>query len=249
MRIGSIHHFTLVVLATTVVYVFLTSCKGEESGSLQLSFQLGSGKSCDEFGIDRVLAVLNNDDEEYEEREDCDKGEIRFNDVAPGSYTVKLFGYDSDNKPVKDSEPQKTTIKSGETTTIETPIRLLDAPAKLLVGWDFDFSDCKKEGIGGFYITAYSSDGSDVLFEEKEIPCDFELYEEDDKYHLIPDDERDLKGDDFGEVEIQPYDVNSAPLGDPIAFTFDSPGPGGVIRLSLYCDDTGCTGSGEPDSD
>ncbi len=248
MRICSIHRFILTVLTTAIACVFLASCKGEESGSLQLSFQLGSGKSCDEFGIERVEAILTNDGDDYDETVSCDKGEIRFNDVEPGTYNLKLFGYDSDRVAVKDSESQKTTVKSGETTTIEQSIRLLDSPAKLKVRWDFDFSDCKTEGIGGFYITAFSSDGSDVLFDQQNTLCDSEP-DDDDGYHTIPDPDRDLKGDDFGEVEIQPYDANSAPLGDAITFTFDSPGPGGEIKLSLSCDDTGCVSSGEPDDD
>ncbi|MBN1653830.1 MAG: hypothetical protein JXA30_08645 [Deltaproteobacteria bacterium] len=246
MLIRTIQQAILVVFAVGVANPFLASCKGEESGSLQLSFQLGSGKSCDEFGIERVKAFLTDSGEEYDESVDCDKGEIRFNDVEAGTYRLKLFGYDADKAAVKDSEEEETTIKSGKTTTIETPIRLIDAPVTLKLRWDFEFSDCKKAGLGGFFITAFSSDGSDVLFDGQDILCNSNTVD-DDGYHTIPDEGRDLKGNNFGEVEIQPYDANSAPLGEAIRFVFDSPGPGGEIRLSLSCDDTGCRGSGEPD--
>jgi len=245
----SIHRFPLVVFAASIVCVLVTNCKGEESGSLQVSFQLGSGKSCGEFDIERVEAVLTNNDSDYDETVNCDKGEIRFNDVEPGTYDLRLFGYDSNSAAVKSSILQEATIKAGETTMIEKPIPLLDAPAKLKIRWDFEFSDCETEGIGGFHVTAFSGGGSDILFENRDIACDSKPDDDDGKYHTVPDEDRDLKGDDFGEVTIQPYDVNSADLGDAINFSFDNPGPGGEIKLSLSCGDTGCIGSGKPDDD
>jgi hypothetical protein len=241
----------VIVLTTVLAALLLASCNNDEKGSLQLSFQLGSGKSCTAFSIKKVAAVLVSKEKDqgdsYEEKVNCSDGEIRFSDIPSGSYTIKLYGYDSKNVAVKDSEPQDVTVKAGKTVTIETSIRLLDAPAVLKVGWNLGLSSCKLAQIGGFSITAYNADGSDILFEDKKVACtDSNI--DDEGYHVIPDEDRDLKGDNFGEVDIQPYDTNSEPLGDPIQFTFDSRGPGGVIELLLTCDKTGCEGSGEPEN-
>ena len=51
----------------------------------------------------------------------------------------------------------------------------------------------------------------------------------------------------LGEAQVQPLDVNGTAVGDPVTFTFDSPGPGGKVKLSLSCDDAGCQGNGEAD--
>jgi hypothetical protein len=239
----------VVIVLTTVLAVLLSaSCQYEEKGSLQLSFQLGSGKSCKEFGIKKVEALLvSKDESEYSEKVDCGDGEIRFTDIPAGTYSLKLYGIDSHNAAIKDSETQDATIKGGQTLTIETPIVLLDAPAILKVGWDLGLSNCKSSEIGGFSITAYNSDGSDILFKNKKIDCDSDSNVDEDNYHIVPDEGRDLKGNDFGEVDIQPYDTNSEPLGDSIHFTFDSPKPGEEIKLLLDCDKTGCEGSGVPE--
>lgn len=250
MRVYHIHRYQTIrkiIISLLPLGLWMMGCNNsdEEGGSLQLSYQLGSGKDCDELDIKRVTAVLN--DDEYREEVACDKKEIRFNDVEPGTYTLQLFGFDSDNDAVMDSEPQEDIkITAAKTLTIDTPIRIVDAPARLKLRWDFEFSDCKDSGLGGFRITAFTADGSDVLLTQS-ISCEFDSID-DDGYHILPDPDRELKGNDFGEVSIQPLDSNDTELGEPIAFVFEeSPGPGGVVKLSLECGDTGCTGSGEPD--
>src|SRR5258708_954881 len=70
---------------------------------------------------------------------------------------------------------------------------------------------------------------------------------DDGQYRTVPDIERELSGDELGEVDVQAYDKDAIGIGQPITFTFDAPGAGGAVKLSLNCDAGGCKGTGAAD--
>jgi hypothetical protein len=220
---------------------------GMEPGVMVVPFELGNGRSCDMLRVRTVRAELDSGD--FVEEVDCEVGTLRFNLLVPGSYEVVLYGLDGEDVPIMDSleaGPHVVTVIGDGTTVVADPaIQLTSAPARLLLRWDFGFGSCGSAGVDSFGITAWRQDGSERLL-DTDIPCELEG-EGRDQYRAVPDLERELSGDELGEVEIQPYDDNGVPIGEPIVYAFDAPGAGQRVKLSMSCDDGGCDGSGVPD--
>jgi hypothetical protein len=222
---------------------------GERPGVMVVPFELGNARECGTLGVRSVRAVVDGGD--FVEEVDCDAGMIRFNLMMPGTYRVALYGLDERGVPVMDSlavGPHEITVIGDGTTVVADPaIQLTAAPARLLLRWDFGFGSCESTGVTSFGVTAWREDGSELLL-DTEIPCNLQG-EGREQYRLVPDLERELSGDEVGEVEIQPYDGNGVAVGDSVTYLFAAPGPGQGVRLSLSCDDGGCEGSGQPDWD
>jgi hypothetical protein len=218
-----------------------------KAGVLVVPFELGNHKSCEELGITDVRAEL--DDGFLQEEVRCDAGEIRFDDLEPGAYQVKLFGLDADGFAAMDSvESGERVVRvpgDGNTVVADPAVVLSAAPAHLQLRWDFGFGSCGSASVKHFGIDAWRVDGSELLLQQK-LDCGM-AGEGDDQYRLVPDPERQLGGDQLGEVSVQAYDENDFAIGEPVLFTFEAPGAGREVNLSLACDESGCTGSGEPD--
>lgn len=219
----------------------------DTSGVLVVPFALGNRKSCEELGITGVRVEL--DDGAYVEEAECDAGEVRFSMVPEGRYDLVAYGLDERGVGVMDSlatGPMPVDVIGDRTTVVVQPaVTLTAAPAKLLLRWELGFGSCESARMGGFTVSAWRADGSELLM-ESEVACDMPG-EGAQQYRLVPDVGRELSGDAVGEAQVQPFDVNDLAMGDPITYTFDSPGPGGKVKLSLSCDDGGCQGSGEAD--
>ncbi|MDD9936535.1 MAG: hypothetical protein OXT09_23190 [Myxococcales bacterium] len=228
----------------------LLGCGGDEqpeAGVLVVPFELGNRKDCTELGVVAVRAEVNGG--ERSEEADCDAGMVRFDLLMPDTYEVSLYGLDVDDVEIMDSleaGPHEMHVVGGGTTVVaDPPLKLTASPAKLKMRWDFGFGTCDSAGVASFAITAWRQDGSELLL-ETEVPCDMDG-EGRDQYRTVPDLERELSGDELGEVDVQPYDVHGLPVGDPMTFSFDAPGAGRSVRLSITCDAAGCDSSGQPD--
>jgi hypothetical protein len=228
----------------------LAGCGGEdapEAGVLVVPFELGNQRDCSDLGVVAVRAEI--DGGERSEEADCEAGNVRFDLLMPDSYEVALYGIDLDGVAIMDSletGPHVMHVVGDGTTVVADPaLKLTASPAKLKLRWDFGFGTCDSAGVASFAITAWRADGSKLLL-DTEIPCDMEG-EGREQYRTVPDLDRDLSGDEVGEVGVQPYDVNGLPLGDPMTFIFDAPGAGRSVQLSIACDGGGCEGSGRPD--
>jgi hypothetical protein len=228
----------------------LAGCASEEAertGVLVVPFELGNQRSCEELGIVAVRAEL--DDGDFVEESDCAAGQVRFAHLMPARYEVVLYGLDDDDVAVMDSlanGPQGIHVVGNDTTVVFDPaLGLTSAPAKLALRWSFGFGTCEGAGIEGFSIAAWRADGSALLM-ESDLPCEMPG-EGRDQYRAVPDLDRELSGEELGEVEIQAHDAKGFPIGQPATFAFSAPGAGGEVELSLECSTSGCTGNGAPD--
>ena len=219
----------------------------DTSGVLVVPFALGNHKACDELGVTAVRIAL--DDGEYSEEAPCDEGQVRFTGVPSGRYDLIAYGVDERGVPVMDSlatGPLAVDVIGEHTTiVIEPAVTLTAAPAKLLLRWELGFGSCESANLDGFQVSAWRADGGELLM-ESEVSCGMPG-DGAQQYRLIPDEMRQLSGEAVGEAQVQPLDVNGVAVGDPVSFTFESPGPGGKVKLSVSCDESGCQGSGQAD--
>jgi hypothetical protein len=245
MRTGPTKHHWGVLLM--VAALGCGSADESDMGVLVVPYELGNARDCAALGIVSVRAELDGGD--YTQETDCEAGEVRFNLLEPGRYDVVVYGLDEDGVAVMDSLATGTDaidVVGSRTTVIFDPaIQLTAAPAQLALRWEFGFSSCEAAAIERFGVSAWRSDGSELLM-MTEVNCSLPG-EGRDQYRIVPDADRELSGDELGEVEIQPYDVHDLPIGDAVVFGFDAPGPGRTVRLSLSCDIGGCEGSGVAD--
>jgi hypothetical protein len=241
---------TVLIECCLGVLLAVAGCTGDggfDTGVLVVPYELGNARDCESLGVVSVRAEL--DDGNYAEETDCEAGQVRFNLLDPGRYDVVVYGLDEQGVAVMDSLAHGTTaidvIGSGTTVIVDPGVRLTAAPARLKLRWEFGFGSCEAASIERFGVSAWRSDGSELLM-TGEVSCALPG-EGRDQYRLVPDEARELSGDEFGEVEIQPYDRHGLPVGEPVVFGFDSPGPGREVRLSLSCGVGGCEGSGLAD--
>lgn len=220
---------------------------GPKAGVLVVPFTLGNERSCEELGVVSVRAEL--DDGSYVETADCDAGKVRFELLMPGTYEVSVYGLDREGVEVVDSLESGlvnvTVVGEGTTVVAEPSLQLTASPAHLLVRWDFNFGSCDSASIDTFALGAWRGDGSKLLLDTR-MPCDMTGHGP-GLYREVPDLDRDVSGEELGEVNVQPVDEHGIEVGKPVKFTFKSPGAGRFVKLTLACDDGGCDGTGEPD--
>lgn len=226
------------------------ACGGKQdpkAGVLVVPYELGNHRDCSSLGVKVVRAEL--DDPMYVEEALCDSGEIRFEQVPPGSYHVRLFGIDHSGVAVMDSlqagDVPVNVVGDGTTVVADPAIMLTAAPARLSLRWNFGFGTCDSAGVDRFAITAWRSDGSALLLDTA-VSCKL-AGQGADQYRSVPDRDRQLAGDEVGEVNVQPLDKNGVEMGKPSTFNFAVPGPGHNVMLSVTCTEGGCKGTGAPD--
>jgi hypothetical protein len=224
----------------------ILSGSNKKQGSLVVPFELGNHKDCASLNVVTVRAEL--DGGMVAKEVNCGAGTVRFDGVAPGTHDVILYGLDKDDVKIMDSlagGPLSVAIEDGKTEVVDPPAALTLAPAKIVLRWDFGFASCGSASIETFRTTAWRTDGSEQLLQTS-VKCSSSGTGE-GQYRDVPDQGRDLSGDELGEVEVQPVSGTPADVGAPVKFTFDPPGPGREIKLSLICTEKGCEGSGQPD--
>lgn len=238
-------------LAIAMALLGAAGCAEDEaqdtSGVLVVPFALGNRKSCEDLGVTGVRVEL--DEGAYVQEANCDAGEVRFSRVPEGRYELVAYGLDERGVGVMDSlaaGPLPVDVIGDRTTVVLEPaVTLTAAPARLLLRWELGFGSCESAHLGGFTVSAWRGDGSELLMESA-VDCDMPG-EGAHQYRVVPDEARELSGDAVGEAQVQAFDVYDFAMGDPVTFTFESPGAGGKVKLSLSCDEGGCEGTGEAD--
>lgn len=229
---------TLAIAALASVGV--SGCADEGPGSIVIPVKLGNNKSCDEVGVLELRGQLERSGEIYEETVDCSVGEVRIADIPAQRYNLLVQGIAEDGTAIMDNLDEDDMVVEvlGDGQTVElNPVLLTDAPAQLRVGWDFGLSNCASADIDEFEVTAFETGGTSVLVSSS-IACDAPT--DAGNLHLVPDPDRELKGNLVGEASIQPVDSSGADVGLAVDFAFDPPGPGRPVDLILDCDESGC---------
>jgi hypothetical protein len=216
-------------------------------GTLVVEFVLGNNLTCDDVGVKRVRAELN--EMQFVEDAPCSAMQVRFLNIPAGTYKIRMYGEDDKGMDIMDnySKTGSTSIEvsGGDMNSFPRPITLFAAPAHLFVRWDMGFTSCKGVGVVSFLINAWR--GAGELLVEQTLDC---LLEGDgpDQYREIADPERNFTGSEAGEVFVQPLDKEMARFGAPAVFRFKAPGAGQNVKITVDCGSTGyCGGSGKPD--
>lgn len=238
-------------VTAAVVLASAAGCQPDRGpGDLTVTFVLGNDRSCDDVGVEDIRVNLlrgRGDDRTviHSETAPCSAGEVTIEDIDPRAYEIEVFGTDSARVDTFDNlgEPEADRrVEIFEASSVDVEVDLTARPAQLEVRWDFDFSSCSGSGIDRFQVRAFQEGGGTQLL-ESELDCD----DGGAGYRLVDDPDRRLNGTLLGEVGIRPLDESGATIGDNIVFTFDPVGAGYPVRLTLECEDTGCSGSGTPD--
>jgi hypothetical protein len=216
-----------------------------DHGTLIVPFRLGNDLSCDTFDVKTVHGELDNGhDDPYTDDAKCEAKELRFENVPSGSYKLRLFAYtastdEEEDNAVMDSlqdDDLRMEVINGSTVVADKKVMLTAAPAHLQIRWSFGYGTCKSAGIGAFHITVWKNDGSALLLED-ELECEAVGDSKDGYYRRIPDEKRNLAGNEPGQVAVQPLDTDGAEIGDALDYDFKAVGPGQNIKLSLKCDE------------
>jgi hypothetical protein len=215
-------------------------------GTLIVEYVLGNDLKCDDVGVKRVRAELN--DMQFVEDAPCSAGQVRFLNIPAGTYKIRMYGEDDKGVDIMDNYSvagMSIQVSGGDMHSVPRPIRLYAAPAHLFVRWDMGFTSCKGVGVVSFEISAWRGEGQ--LLVEQTLDC---LLEGDgpDQYREIADPERRFTGSESGEVFVQPLDKEAANFGAPAVFRFNKPGAGQNVKITVDCGTTGyCGGTGKPD--
>ncbi len=232
----------------------LPGCNQDEGpGSVVVPFRLGPlGESCTDAEVVSVRVTVGDPEgmNFHVNDEICAAGEVRVDDIAPGTYPFLVEALDADGVTVLDnlgdsaSERKVRVLGDGATKTVEEVV-LTDSPAKLLVRWDFQFVDCATAGIDRFQIFALTQGGTSQL-EEAEIDCDASPIDT-SGYRLFEDPNRLVNGASIAEVAVIPKNAAGDTVGAPVEFAFTPPGRGRELKFTLTCDGGGCDGGPDPD--
>ena len=219
------------------------------TGSLEVRYVLGNDRPCEALGIQTIRGVI--DDEFVVEEVPCAESDgVRFENLPRGTYRVTMYGLSEDGYSVMDSlgGPDILVKVPGEGATAIAPMAvvLTAAPARILVTWDFGFGSCEIVKIATFLVRAWNIQGDDLLLEVP-LACDTAGIGA-QQYREIPDPERRLGGTLVAEVSVQPLLADGAEFGHAASFSFDPPGAGVEVRLTVECSQGGCEGSGFPDN-
>ncbi|MEE9382467.1 MAG: hypothetical protein V3V08_03535 [Nannocystaceae bacterium] len=250
-KLASFRASTAVVAATALlVGASATGCESDPGpGSVLVPVELGNSKTCAEVNISTLEATLGDSTVTVP----CvdTSLEVRFDDVAKGTYDLSVVGRNDEGVGTIDSggTPDLWVEVLGEGATVGpnlSPVRLTDAPAHLFVRRDLGFLTCESANMTSFRVIAFEEGGSTILLKDT-FDCASPTTDA-EGYYAVPDPSRVVKGKLLGEMAIQPLDAADMAVGAAVIFEFAPPGPGRDVKFTLSaCSQTGCTGTGEPD--
>ena len=208
-----------------------SGCGDEGPGTLIVPYVLGANLDCEERNVTEVRATLA---DKYDATVDCEVGEVTLSDVPPGKYPLVVEAIASDGVVIMDNIDNDArdveVVGDGASITLDEAVLLTDAPAKILLLWNFGASNCNNAGIDEFDVTVFA-DGSEQLTQET-LDCT-NAEADADGYRTLPDSDRAINGKTVTNVLVE------AP-GTLAEFEFEPPGPGRSVRLDMECDNGGC---------
>ncbi len=233
----------------SIILMFLTGCyemhTGESQGTLVVPYSISyNGTTCEAAGVVTVRAVL--DDGLFESETDCTDYEIVFNDVDAGSYSLTAYGLDKNGVPVVDSllnGPEEVLIE-GDDVVEMIPLALTEAPVNLQLRWKLGWHTCETTQIQKYQVSVFDKDTGKKILSSK-LSCRTSGVG-DEGYRLLPDKKRKLVNHNFNEITVQGINDRGKSLGEAFKIVFlegddfEIPGPGGDIKMSLFCNNWGC---------
>lgn len=236
------------------------------TGSLTVSFKLGTNNVCsfkNAAGTDNPVAdvrialfrpgTVGSADPIAEETVACADGEALFTTINAGTYEIVAEGMDAKKLVVFDNEGEgdKAEVLEGQDNESNT-VTLSLTPVKVYLRWSFGFgsSQCATLPLKLFDVEARRDDGNAKLGSGS-FTCDAST-DDPNNYHLLADMGRVLNGNDIDTIVITPTNATGKDVGDAASFSFDPPGPGNSVFLSIEAKCSGETcdlsGSGTPDA-
>jgi hypothetical protein len=223
------------------------ACKaGETSGSLTVEYQFAPGATCESRGVESVyVALVQNGAEKAEDEAPCENGGAVEIDSAPtGNFDLVVHGQDAIGDTVMDNLGGSTDDEHVEIiggSAAEKTVLLQPTPAQIRVRWSFDggFGQCGQVPPAFFDVTAFD-DNSAILINH-EFAC-ADPPDADGGFHTVPDPMRLISGDDLSAVRVLINDSQNALL-DTEDLTFDPPGSGKAVDITINCEGSNCSSS------
>ncbi len=232
----------------------------QDPGNLEIPFSIGaSSVTCDSADVANVEMILTEiSDEggvellEYIETAPCDDGSVTFTGVAAKNYSLEARALTSDDLTVFDNfgpESIKTIEALAGQDVTSDPVRLTPSPARILVRWNLNKGgnqvQCPSVDTQQFQISVFDTAGLKDLLIADPIACDATA--EETGYHIVPDPDRKLDGDQVGLIDITPQDAQGNSVGTPTSITLDNPpGRGVSVKVIVDCNDEVCIASLAP---
>ncbi|MCP4675109.1 MAG: hypothetical protein GY854_06310 [Deltaproteobacteria bacterium] len=215
----------------------------EALGSLAVPFSISyNGDTCEAAGVVEVRAVLS--DGEYEATVDCELGEIVFEDVVVGPYSLTLYGMNDEGVPIVDSLGSgliEVEVQGDGNLEPQKHIVLTEAAVTILLRWNLGYGNCKSREIKNFEVDVLKSE-SETTIMLSSIACRTAGVGE-DEYRIVPDRRRELVGPVFDRIIVKPLDRHGNVLGEEFEVSYEDieyPGPGDTVPLSIRCGLMGC---------
>ncbi|RAL23800.1 hypothetical protein DL240_06500 [Lujinxingia litoralis] len=123
-------------------------------GALALNWEV-SPMGCALSEVAYVEVELANERRSYQEQYHCGAGEAALEGLAPGSYELKLRGYDPGGAATFESEGRQVTVRPERVESLDV-VALKARPAELAVAWRFDNGRvCGANGVDKVEVTLY----------------------------------------------------------------------------------------------
>lgn len=168
---------TLILTAALALTIGAGCGESDKFGDLVVRYQIGSGVSCDEAGIESLEISLYGESHELTpQRAAChdERGELLFRQIPEDVYDVVVHGLDSNDEPIFEGQERNVTVLEGEESETRTITITVMNPA-LRVRWRFDNGfQCSTNGVEELQMVLYRES---INIERDEIvSCDLGEY-------------------------------------------------------------------------
>lgn len=191
-----------------VACVFATAACGDDpvkNGELLVKWNTGpTAATCGTFGVTTVEArAMKGETAAAQVQTDCPasatSGEISLPDLAPGTYTIEVEGFNADDKGTYFGTAAKQKVSEGKTTETSAIVLALK-PAIIGVDWTLPGGGrCSTANITDVEISLYynASTAPTLIGSAKKVDCDSTGFELED---LVPN----------GDVKLIAYGYNGS---------------------------------------
>lgn len=236
-----------------VAAALLVACGDDpQSGTITVRYTVGAANNCATLDIQTVKVDIGGGTETAEAP--CDPtSPIILDGVKAGNYPLIVSAIDGEGYTVMDNLDEPTDdddveVVGGASREIEA--MLATTPATIRARWvileDNFPKQCSFAASKSFEVIAYENEGNSVLLSH-EFEC------EQNGYATVPDEMRQINGQDLDFVTIRALDAEGAELAR-VPFSFEPPGPGRTVDFDITCTEAAgeltCTGTssvGEPE--